>query len=349
MELSDLCGSCFGSRGDGPFCIHCGFREGDPAENPLHLKPGTVLKDQYIIGRVLGCGGFGVTYLAYDMNLHMVKAIKEYLPSSLATRGADGVSVCAFTGQSAEHYAYGLKEFIREGRILAMFAGVSSVVSVYDYFAENNTAYLVMEYLKGKDLAAYLNQRGGRIPWDEIQPIFAPVMQVLQQVHAAGLIHRDISPDNIYLTDDGQVKLIDFGAARQAIGERSQSLTVILKQGYAPPEQYQSNGNQGPWTDVYAMGDDHIPVPDGRHTHGVHDARDAGRLKAGFAAGCGAAPERGNRVVAEPQSGPAEPLFQHGGFFRKPASRHPGAEGANARRPDRRRRKLCPKSEVQYI
>ena len=254
MDISRLCVNCFNDKGGGETCPYCGYKEGTPAENELHLSPGTVLKGQYLVGRVLGYGGFGVTYIAYDLNLQSVRAIKEYLPGELSSRSTDGATVYSYSGEAAENYAYGLEKFIEEGRLLAKFSSIEAIVSVFDYFRENNTAYLVMEYLDGMDLADYLRQKSGRISWTEASNIFTPIMHALAKVHVTGLIHRDIAPDNIYITNDGKIKLLDFGAARQAIGEKSQSLSVILKPGYAPPEQYHSRGSQGPWTDVYALG-----------------------------------------------------------------------------------------------
>lgn len=254
MDISKLCVNCFREKGSGAFCESCGYKAGSSAANELHLSPGTVLKGQYLVGRVLGYGGFGVTYLAYDLNLQQVRAIKEYLPGELSTRGTDGATVHSYSGEAAENYMYGLEKFIEEGRLLAKFEGIEAVVSVYDYFRENNTAYIVMEFLDGLDLAAYLKTKGGRMSWTEAENVFGPIMLALEKVHITGMVHRDIAPDNIFITNSGKVKLLDFGAARQAIGEKSESLSVILKPGYAPPEQYHTRGKQGPWTDVYALG-----------------------------------------------------------------------------------------------
>jgi serine/threonine protein kinase len=218
----------------------------------MYLHQGTVLNNRYQIESILGHGGFGVTYLARDLTLNVQVAVKEYLPRQLATRaeGATGISI--YTGDAREHFDYGLKKFLAEARAVAQFADHPNIVSARDYFAANGTAYMVMRYIQGADFKAYLAQHGGKIPFDLALKIMMPVMDALRQVHAAGLLHRDISPDNIYLTADGQVKLMDFGAARQQTGEHSKSLSVILKTGYAPPEQYRSKGKQGPWTDIYA-------------------------------------------------------------------------------------------------
>jgi len=218
----------------------------------MYLLQGTVLNKRYQIESVLGHGGFGVTYLARDLTLNVQVAVKEYLPRQLATRaeGATGISI--YTGEAREQFEYGLKKFLDEARAVAQFSDHPNIVSARDYFEVNGTAYMVMRYVQGVDFKTYLAQQGGKIPFDMALRIMMPVMDALRKVHAAGLLHRDISPDNIYLTADGQVKLMDFGAARQQTGEHSKSLSVILKTGYAPPEQYRSKGKQGPWTDIYA-------------------------------------------------------------------------------------------------
>ena len=197
-------------------------------------------------------GGFGITYLGYDLTLEIKVAVKEYMPSGLATRHSDKYSV-ALTGRGQEDYQNGMERFLEEARILAKLQNTPNIVSVQNYFKENNTAYFVMEYIDGMSLKAYVASQGGKIPYDQALTILMPVMQALTQVHALNLTHRDISPDNISITSKGESKLLDFGAARFSIGDEK-SVSVILKHGYAPEEQYSSKGNQGPWTDVYAMG-----------------------------------------------------------------------------------------------
>jgi serine/threonine protein kinase len=218
----------------------------------MYLSPGLVLQNRYEIRQVLGQGGFGITYLAWDRLLSLSVAIKEYLPRQFASRQPQQSEIMVFSGEAGSYYAYGLEKFLEEARALARFAHLPGIVAVRDYFAANRTAYMVMEYLDGQTLQAYLEQRGGRLPWEEALRLLTPVFSTLAQIHATGLLHRDISPDNIYLTAGGQVKLLDFGAARYFVGEHSRSLSVILKPGYAPEEQYRSKGRQGPWTDVYA-------------------------------------------------------------------------------------------------
>lgn len=222
--------------------------------SPLYLQPGTVLNGQYQIGGVLGHGGFGITYLAHDLNLNVKVAIKEYLPGELATRIPGNVEVSVYSGEARGLFEYGLDSFLEEARTLAQFHDNPGVVPVLNFFRANKTGYLVMGYMEGLTLRRYLEQNGERIPFETARSILMPVMDALRAVHRAGVLHRDISPDNIYITCSRQVKLLDFGAARYAMGERSRSLSVILKHGYAPEEQYYSSGKQGPWTDVYALG-----------------------------------------------------------------------------------------------
>jgi serine/threonine protein kinase len=219
----------------------------------MYLPKGTLLLNRYAVERVIGQGGFGITYLAQDIVLNVPVAVKEYLPRQLATRAEGATHVSVFSGEAREHFHFGLKKFLEEARSVARFANHPNIVSARDYFEANGTAYMVMEYIEGVTFKQFLDQKGGRIPFDLAKRIMLPVMDALGQVHNAGLLHRDISPDNIYLTADGQVKLLDFGAARQQAGEHSRSLSVILKAGYAPEEQYRSRGRQGAWTDVYAV------------------------------------------------------------------------------------------------
>jgi len=220
----------------------------------MYLLSGIELNNRYKIEEVLGHGGFGITYSALDKILNVKVAIKEYLPRQLATRAEGQTKVSIFTGESRKHYEYGLKKFLEEAQSVAQFSHHPNIVSARDYFETNNTAYMVMEYIEGVTLKEYLEQKGGKIPFEEAKAIMMPVMDALREVHSVGLLHRDISPDNIYITTTGQVKVLDFGAARYYAGEQSKSLSVILKPGYAPEEQYRSSGKQGTWTDVYATG-----------------------------------------------------------------------------------------------
>jgi serine/threonine protein kinase len=253
MNISNICLGCMEEKGPESICQQCGYEAGSEAESLLHLPPGTMLQDKYLVGRVLGQGGFGITYLALDTTLHLKLAIKEYLPQELATRSLDRQVVTAYKADLNEQFKYGLARFLEEARILARFVEHPNVISVRDYFEANGTAYLVMNYLEGLTLENYLSFRGGRIPVEEALAIFMPVLDALKEVHQVGILHRDISPDNLLIDNRGRVTVIDFGAARQEVRGKSKMLSVILKAGYAPEEQHRSRGEQGPWTDIYAV------------------------------------------------------------------------------------------------
>ncbi len=254
MNQERLCMGCMRERLEGEeTCSNCGYVEGTAPESPLYLPPRTILEGKYLVGRVLGQGGFGITYLAWDINLNIKLAIKEYFPQDLASRAAGHSQVSAYAGSMGSQYEYGLDKFLQEARTLAQFEGHPNIVSVRDFFKANGTAYFVMSYVEGITLQQYLSERGGKLPANQAFGIIMPVLDALQAVHGADVLHRDISPDNIYINQRGQVILIDFGAARQAIGEKGRSLSIILKPGYAPEEQYRSKGIQGPWTDIYAV------------------------------------------------------------------------------------------------
>ena len=233
-------------------CPYCGYVKGTPAREAYHIIPGTVLHERYIIGKVLGFGGFGITYLGYDRLLNMKVAIKEYMPSEFSTRMPTQTVVTVYSGEKEEQFQAGLKNIIEEAKRLAKFQNEPDIVHVFDCFQENNTAYIIMEYLEGETLKERL-QKAGKLPLEEAMPIVLTVLMALQKVHKEGIIHRDVAPDNIYLLNDGGVKLCDFGASRYATTKYSKSLSVIIKPGYAPEEQYRSRGDQGPWTDVYAL------------------------------------------------------------------------------------------------
>lgn len=248
------CYNCFQSMADGAaVCPSCGYKASAQTDKyPMALPPGTVLNGRYILGRVLGQGGFGITYVAQDHKTGSLVAVKEYFPDTMAAR-TGGPSVSAYTGQREENFLYGKECFLNEAKTLAEFIGNPNIVRVHSYFEENNTAYFVMDYVQGTSLQDYLKQRG-RLSWEETKHILEPVIEALASVHSRGVIHRDVTPDNIYITNDGTVKLLDFGAARYSLGDKSRSLDVVLKHGYAPREQYSRHGRQGPYTDVYALG-----------------------------------------------------------------------------------------------
>lgn len=237
-------------------CPVCGFIRNKYERAARWLPLYTVLERKIMIGKVIGEGGFGITYMGWDLNLQVRVAVKEYFPMGLATRETGqgrSCSISALPGVRKDNYRQGLEKFMAEAQNLSRFYNLNGIVSVKDFFFANETAYMVMEYVDGVTLSSYLKGHGGRLSEQEVLALLHPVMESLKTVHAAGIIHRDISPDNIMMTKDGRMKLIDFGAARFAGGDNERSLTIILKHGYAPAEQYQSHGDQGPWTDVYAI------------------------------------------------------------------------------------------------
>ena len=348
-----------GQQADTARCPYCGFCPSEYQQNSRCLPPDTILAGKYLVGKVLGEGGFGITYMGYDLNMKTRVAIKEYFPVELVTRdttrrmagggqscgssapgasvsGGNGLSapgvpasdssgltaggisssgggsdrVISLSGEKSKTYQQGLKKYVDEARNVSQFSGIPGIVSVKDFFYENDTAYIVMEYIEGVSLKEYLKQKGGKVSEEEALAVMRQVLEALEKVHAAGIVHRDISPDNIMLTfteeakaedagvgagpagangpvsgwnagQSGQagrnaqtasrshsspvsmapplygniaaVRLIDFGAARMTAKNDQKSLTIILKHGYAPEEQYRSHGEQGPWTDVYAL------------------------------------------------------------------------------------------------
>ena len=252
MDTSKLCFGCFSEHdGVGP-CPHCGF-DLSKAKHPFVALPiGTILNGRYLTGRVLGVGGFGVTYLAFDMTLEISVAVKEYLPSGIALRDADHYSMTVTAPQEQPKFDTGASKFLEEARLLAKLRDVPNIVTVHDYFRENNTAYFVMEYIEGVDLMTYTQQKGGKLSFDEALRILLPIIESLAHVHRHNLLHRDISPDNIVVMKNGSTRLLDFGAARLAI-DSEKSKSIILKHGFAPEEQYRKHGNQGPWSDEYAL------------------------------------------------------------------------------------------------
>ena len=249
--MEKYCFSCF-KPCEGDVCPSCGYRQGSNfREHPLALPEGSVLAGRYIVGKVLGQGGFGITYVALDYKTKQLVAIKEFFPNSVATR-THKISVSLISKDCGELYQSALEKFMKEARTLAEFNNNPNIVSVYAYFEENQTAYIAMEYLEGGSFLEYLRQKG-RISWKETKTLLAPIMDALLAVHSKGAIHRDISPDNIFICKDGTLKLIDFGAARYSLGKFSQTLTAIVKHHYAPFEQYSGKSKQGPFTDVYAL------------------------------------------------------------------------------------------------
>ena len=235
-------------------CPYCGFDDTYAPELTHQLRPFTVLNGKYLVGSVLGEGGFGITYIGYDLNLELRIAIKEFYPNGFCRRESSVTNtLSSYGGSQGESFEKWRSRFVKEAKSLAKCTNLSGIVGVKDFFEENNTAYIVMEYLEGQTLKEYLNRQGGKLPVGRALQALEPVMVSMSQVHRAGIIHRDISPDNIMITTDGMMKLLDFGAAVDLMKEEERSLSIMLKPGYAPEEQYRTKGKLGPWSDVYAL------------------------------------------------------------------------------------------------
>ncbi|MDR2591046.1 MAG: protein kinase [Oscillospiraceae bacterium] len=235
-------------------CPYCGYEEDTPADEPYFLLPGMELEDRYIIGKALGFGGFGITYKAWDKNLSIVVAVKEYYYTGCAVRVPGTQEVQIYAKNRRTEYQHFLMRFLDEARYTAKFSSNNNIVNVYEFFEANNTAYMVMEYMEGVPLIDPL--KSGALSTDECIEVMQGICAALKEVHENGILHRDISPDNIMLCSNGTVKLFDFGAARFSKHESPEilKLTQVMKPGYSPPEQYQAVSKQGPWTDIYALG-----------------------------------------------------------------------------------------------
>ena len=233
-------------------CPHCGYIYGTPPKEQYHLIPETILQGKYILGKVLGYGGFGITYIAWDELLQRKVAIKEYMPRECAARMAGTKRLTVFSGDKTKQFRTGMESFKEEAGKLLKVHDLEGTVKVFDLFEENGTAYLVMEYLDGKNLDQVLKEKG-KMTVEETLELIHPIIVSLEEIHKMNLIHRDISPDNLFLTKSQEVKLLDFGSARYSVLAQNKSMSVIIKHGYAPPEQYQVSRDQGAWTDVYSL------------------------------------------------------------------------------------------------
>ena len=255
MNLHGICLNCFSVKGDYEICPYCGYIENTMPSEPYLLYPGMVLQQRYVVGTVLGVGGFGATYKAWDSKLSVIVAIKEFYPAGLVNRIPGEYNVMLFSGDKQNSFTMQLERFLDEARNMAKFTGDKNIVNVFDFFRENNTAYIVMEYLEGSTLKEFIASQGGKIDIENAMSIFDDILLAVDHIHSKGIIHRDISPDNIFILSDGRVKVLDFGAARFSDNENSElTQSVVIKMGYAPPEQYRSNMKQGVWTDIYALG-----------------------------------------------------------------------------------------------
>ena len=251
MELS----KCFGCMEDfrGYPCPKCGYDPKTAKNAEYALTPGTILAGKYLVGKVLGQGGFGITYIGWDIPLERKVAVKEYYPSGQVSRSPGTRNLTWYTTEAAEQARRdGMRMFLKEARKMSRADGIPGVVRVLDLFQENVTAYIVMEFIEGVTLKAKLQQTGP-LPWEQVRELFLSVIQTMAQVHKAGLVHRDLSPDNIMLLPNGGVKILDLGAAKDLSINSGASSMQVAKSGFSPLEQYTQRGGSGPWTDVYSM------------------------------------------------------------------------------------------------
>lgn len=237
-------------------CVYCGLQQDKYRPIPRCLRPGMCLRDRYILGRVLGEGSFGISYIAWDCLLDTVVAIKEYFPASLVSRHIseedEDTNVYIYEKRESRKYQESLKKYLGEAKSLSAYYDLDGIVSVRDFFYANNTAYIVMGYVDGINVKEYV-EKNDPIEGEKFLRMLEPVIQSLAKVHQTGVLHRDISPDNMLLTRDEKLVLIDFGAARKENINMTRSMTVVFKRGFSPEEQYRTRGQQGAWTDVYAL------------------------------------------------------------------------------------------------
>ena len=251
-HVEDLCLNCMQERGPSGKCVHCGFDITEYRVKPHHLEPFTILNGRYLLGRVLGEGGFGITYSALDLVKEERVAIKElFISGLLERRNTRTILVNADT--DVKRYYYECKrKFVQEADLLQKLGDKQGIVDIYNYFEENDTAYIVMEYLPGEDIRTILKKKGGKISFEETFKLLRMPMRTLIELHCMGIYHRDISPDNIRKLTDGRVKLMDFGGAKSVVNSEKAGY-VAVKRGYTPPEQYELSYKIGPWMDVYSM------------------------------------------------------------------------------------------------
>lgn len=253
MNYNNLCYRCFCEKPirEKP-CPKCGYKHTPNTVSPNCLLPGSLLRNRYIVGVALGVGGFGITYKCLDTKLGGICAIKEYFPANIALRN-NATKLVSVAEQNIERYNKIMKRFVEEAELVKTLHH-RNVITIYDSFFENNTAYYVMEYCDGIDLRRYTNNFSRKLEYDEGMNILYQIMNGLEYIHSKGILHRDIAPDNIYITKNNSVKILDFGSARSEMDQFNRELSVIVKVGYAPIEQYGGRGKQGPYTDIYALG-----------------------------------------------------------------------------------------------
>lgn len=253
MDDQNRCMRCMGQKdSQQETCPACGFSEKDFVPEKHHLQPHTILKGQYLVGCALGEGGFGITYIGWDMFLHIPVAIKEYFPAGVVIRDQGQHTVSVFAGKDEESFLQGRSSFFREAQKVARFDNNVGVVSVKNCFLENGTAYIIMEYISGINLGAYAELHGGKLTFTETLKLLRTPILTLEELHRASTWHRDISPENLMLAKDGKVKLIDFGSAMESDREKK-TRVLMIRAGYSPVEMYSSTGEDGPYSDVYSM------------------------------------------------------------------------------------------------
>lgn len=249
-----LCLGCMEQMEDSvTTCPHCGFNEATFTQESYYLTPGTIVGGKYILGKVVKYGGYTVTYIGMDAEKNQKVMIKEYLPSEFSTRSAGEKEVTIYLGDALELFNQGLTTFLNEANRIQHLENSKGIAKVYDCVAENDTGYVISEYVEGQTLKELMESKG-KFSWQEAKDFVSQILEGLSLVHPMDIIHCDISPDTIMLTKEGEVKLLDFGSTRYVTTANSSSLAIILKQGFAPEEQYRSQGVRGPWTDVYALG-----------------------------------------------------------------------------------------------
>lgn len=251
--IVNRCANCMSEIPSYP-CAHCGYGGLHDHELEYALMPGRILNGKYLVGRVLGQGGFGITYIGFDLMLERKVAIKEYFPIKAAGRQGTTSSVLSWTSgeQTAGIRQVGLQSVLTEARKMAKLEAIPQVITVREAFEENNTAYIVMDFAEGETLKNRV-LRTGPISWEEAKKLFLPIVEAMEKVHQAGLVHRDISPDNLMISPNGTMKLLDLGAAKDIAGGQNGPSEEVVKNGFSPFEQYTQRGSAGPWSDVYAL------------------------------------------------------------------------------------------------
>ena len=251
IDMNHLCPRCMGEwRDTAEPCPRCGFSWKQAQRDTRELPPFSILAGKYLMGVKIGAGGFGITYMAMDLTREQPVAVKEFFPAGLA--GREGLRAVAAPGEEGRCLREALRSFRREAELLARMSDTAGIIPYRDFLEENGTSYLVTDYAAGMNVRQYMSWKGVPFPEAQALSLMGPVLEAVERMHERGILHRDISPENLILKPDGRLVLIDFGAAREYHPGEGENLTVILKRGYAPEEQYSADGNQGPWTDIYA-------------------------------------------------------------------------------------------------